>query len=101
MLLQPSSFEGLPVNVDCFFTMVLFVQPEAAVDRMIAVIKAKDLATCIPEREICILAVACVDLVKNHDIDPQAEAVIVQTVARKDFSTLKFYCQIFHLMDPN
>ncbi|CAL1146689.1 unnamed protein product [Cladocopium goreaui] len=48
----------------------------AAVDRMIAAIKAKHLATCIPEREICILAVACVDLVQNHDIDPQAEAVI-------------------------
>ena len=74
------------MNVGCFFLIVL-VQPEAAVDRMIAAIKAKHLATCIPEREICILAVACVDLVQNHDIDPQAEAVIVQTAARKDFST--------------
>eukprot|EP00435_Cladocopium_sp_Y103_P025798 s4234_g6.t1 len=48
----------------------------ADVDRMIAVIKEKHLAACIPERELCILSVACVDLVKNHNIDPEVEAVV-------------------------
>ena len=37
----------------------------------------------LPDREISILAVACVDLCLNYQIDTKTEAVVVQTDASR------------------
>ena len=37
----------------------------------------------LPDREISILAVACVDLCLNYQIDTKTEAVVIQTDASR------------------
>jgi hypothetical protein len=43
----------------------------------------------LPDRELCILGVACTDLLQNYQIDAKAEEIVIQT------DTGQRYWQVF------
>ena len=59
----------------------LFLPCKAPVNKFLAFLRSTSLK--LPEREISILAVACVDLCLNYQIDTKTEALVVQTDASR------------------
>lgn len=53
---------------------------EDSVNGMLKIIRRSGLN--LPERELCILATASVELMNDHGVDPSKEEVVIQTVSR-------------------
>ena len=60
---------------------IVFLPCKAPVNKFLAFLQSTSLN--LPDREISILAVACVDLCLNYQIDTKTEAVVVQTDASR------------------
>ena len=61
--------------------LFFFLPCKAPVNKFLAFLQSTSLN--LPDREISILAVACVDLCLNYQIDTKTEAVVVQTDASR------------------
>lgn len=62
----------------------MYLVSEVPVNEFLAFLQLQSQMLNLPDREISILAVACVDLRENYNIDARAEAVVVQTDAGRN-----------------